>query len=73
MNGGLYAAYGLNEERFEQTGFNRFDLGYVIDSEFGIKNNFAAKLGYSHGLVNTRTPDKMKNYLFNASLMYFFK
>ena len=73
VNGGFYAAYGVDGERFEQTGFNRFDYGYVIDSEFGIKNNFAAKLGYSHGLGNTRTADKMKNFLFNASLMYFFK
>ena len=73
VNGGFYAGYGLNQEKFELSGFNRFDFGYVIDGEFGIKNNFATKLGYSHGLVNTMTPDKMKNFLFNASLMYFFK
>ena len=73
VNGGFYAGYGLNQEKFELSGFNRFDFGYVIDGEFGIKNNFATKLGYSHGLVNTMTPDKLKNFLFNASLMYFFK
>jgi hypothetical protein len=73
VNGGFYAGYGLNQEKFEDSGFNRFDFGYTIDGEFGIKNNFAARLGYSHGLVNTMTSDKMKNFLFNFSLMYFFK
>lgn len=73
VSGGPYAAYGLSGEKFKQPGLKRFDLGYVLDSEFGIKNNFAAKLGYSHALINMNSKDKMKNFLFNASLIYFFK
>jgi hypothetical protein len=84
---GLYGAYGFKgkttytgspertEDPFKAWPFNRWDLGYLIESTYGIKNNFSAKLAYTHGLRPLRyyPDDKMKNFLFNASLVFSFK
>jgi len=83
---GVYGAYGYKgkitftgspertKDPFKDPGYNRFDFGYVIESAFGIKGNFSAKLVYTHGFISLRDPeDKMKNFLFNFSLAYSIK
>jgi len=86
VSSGVYGAYGfkgkmtftgspeLTKDPFKDPGYNRFDFGYVIESSYGIKNNFSAKLAYSHGLISMEDPeDRMKNFLFNASLVFVIK
>jgi hypothetical protein len=81
FTGGVYGSYGISgktifrgnpdqtRDPFERGNYKRFDLGYVIESAYYVKEQFGAKLAYSHALLNLLRPDdmKLKNYLFNFS------
>ena len=86
VNGGIYAAYGLNgkttfrnsPERtydpFKEEGYKRFDLGYIIEAGYRIKNNYGVRVSFSSGLLALRRPDaEMKNFLFNFSFCFVLK
>jgi hypothetical protein len=79
---GVYFAYGFSgkiiyigspnatEYPFRDGIYKRFDSGYLIESSYVIKNNYTVKLGFTHGLKSLRPkPDKLKNFLFNFSIM----
>jgi hypothetical protein len=82
INAGIYNAYGMNgktvveespepnKDPFTDPGLKRYDMGYLLESAFGIKNNFAAKLNYTHGLTSISEEDKIKNFAFGFSFVY---
>lgn len=85
FSSGLYCSYGFkgkitfsgSPERtydpFKEKLYKRFDFGYLIESSLFIKNNYGAKLGYSHGLLKLDRPGGIiRNYVFNVSLVWLF-
>lgn len=86
---GIYAGYGFNG-KFITNGSNRetrkhlhrkdayykrLDLGYNLMTQYGFKDKYAMRIGYSASLLNierdARRPERLLNRTFSCSLVLF--